>query len=74
MFAMLLPTILPTESPEAPFNAAPTLTTSSGAEVPKATTVKPITRGETFNLSARATEPLTRNSAPPNRRINPKIT
>jgi len=40
------------------------LTNSSGDEVPKATTVRPITKSEIFSLLAIEEEPSTRKSAP----------
>jgi hypothetical protein len=46
-------------------------TTSSGAEVPMATTVKPITISETLNLLARDEAPSTRKSAPFMSNANP---
>ncbi len=43
---MLLPTTFPSARSAWPERAEPTLTASSGALVPKATTVKPMTSGE----------------------------
>ena len=43
IFEILLPTTLPAEISGWPDNAASTLTTSSGADVPKETTVSAIT-------------------------------
>ena len=63
--AMLLPTTLPTAIPPAPASAACTLTTSSGALVPKATTVSPITSGVRPRRSARLAAPRTSALAPP---------
>jgi len=40
------------------------LTTNSGADVPNATTVRPMTIGVTPRLRARLEEPLTSHSAP----------
>ena len=42
----LLPTTLPMAMPALPFSAETMLTVNSGAEVPKATMVSPITKGE----------------------------
>ena len=46
-FATLLPITLPKAMPNEPLSAACKVTTSSGIEVPKATTVAPISSGET---------------------------
>lgn len=46
-------------------------TNNSGADVPKATTVNPIARSETFNLRAIDIDPSTRKSAPLIIKINP---
>ena len=43
---MLEPTMLPTEMSPWPFNAAMIVTANSGAEVPSATTVRPMTSSE----------------------------
>ncbi|OPY43114.1 MAG: hypothetical protein A4E42_01419 [Methanoregulaceae archaeon PtaU1.Bin222] len=53
-----------------PLNASE-VTTSSGSEVPKATTVRPIRAGEIPNLEARLRAPPTVMSAPFRRRIRP---
>ena len=47
---ILLPTTFPMAMSVSPDNAAIQLTTSSGADVPKATIVSPITRVEMLNL------------------------
>jgi hypothetical protein len=52
--------------------AACILTKSSGAEVAKETTVKPITILEILNLNESATEDLTKNSPPTTKNKNPK--
>jgi hypothetical protein len=49
------------------------LTTNSGAEVPNATTVRPITIGVTPRPEARLDEPFTRTSAPYQSNIKPVI-
>ncbi len=58
----------PTEFPKAmaPLweRAAPTPTTNSGADVPYATTVRPITRGRTPSEETRPDAPRTSHSAP----------
>ena len=50
------------------------LTTSSGADVPIATTVRPMAISDTLNLLAKELAPLTRKSAPLIRSTNPTIT
>src|SRR5690554_3112278 len=55
---------LPSAISECPLSAAITLTTSSGAEVPKATTVSPITNSEMPYLRAREEDPVTSQSPP----------
>lgn len=62
MFAMFDPITLPSAISGCPVIAESRLTISSGAEVPKATTVSPITRGEILNRPAIAELPLTRIS------------
>ena len=57
---MLPMAVLP---PSGPWNTAATLAATSGAEVPMATMVRPITRGGTPNRWARPTAPLTNKSA-----------
>ena len=61
---MLLPTMLPTAMSAWPASPACTLTAISGALVPKATTVRPITSGEIPNRAARRAAPRTSNTAP----------
>jgi len=68
---MLLPTMLPIAMAVFPLMLAIILTKNSGADVPKATTVNPIARSETFNLRAIDVAPSTRKSAPLIIKINP---
>ncbi len=65
---MLLPMTFPTATSALLVNAACRLTPSSGALVPNATTVKPITRGEMRKVAAIAEAPCTSNSPPPSLR------
>ena len=60
ILAIFDPTTLPIAISGFPLKAACILTRSSGAEVPKATIVIPITSGEILNLEAIDTAPLTR--------------
>lgn len=71
MFAMFEPITLPTAIPALSFKALVMLTINSGADVPNATIVIPITKGEIFTAFARATAPLTRNSPPKIKTIKP---
>ena len=64
IFTILLPTILPRAISGRPFNAPMKLTTNSGIDVPKATTVRPTTTGWIFNEIARREAPLTSQSEP----------
>ena len=64
MLAMLLPTTLPSASSGLSLSAAERLTTSSGAEVPKPTSVKPITKGLTPIARAIRIAPRMSASAP----------
>ena len=73
MLERLEPIMFPREIPELPTKFAYVLTTSSGKDVPKATTVSPITRGETPLCSARSDAPSTRKSAPFTRTIRDAI-
>jgi hypothetical protein len=59
---MLLPTTLPMAMPGWPEKAALKHTKSSGAEVPKATTVSPTTIGGIAAFFARAIAPRTSRS------------
>lgn len=63
---VLLPTILPIEISLLPFNADIKLVTNSGNDVPKATTVKPITISVTLNRRAKPVAPSVNLSAPSN--------
>ena len=64
MLQMLEPTTLPTLMSPEPFSAASTLTHSSGALVPNATSVRPITSGGIRSRFAMLTPPRIRYSAP----------
>ena len=61
---ILLPNILVRAISEEPLMAATRFTTSSGAEVPKATTVSPITKSGTLKRLANPDAPFTSQSAP----------
>ena len=62
--AILDPSALPTASSVAPFSAALMDTIISGAEVPKPTTVKPMSSADTPRRCAVAAAPMTKRSAP----------
>ena len=62
------PTMLPTAISGFPFIEAIKLVIISGADVPAATIVRPIIKGETFSFLAKPIAPLTSRS-PPNTRI-----
>jgi hypothetical protein len=64
MLQILLPTTFPTAIILFPLIEEIRLTTNSGADVPNATTVKPITIGVTPRLRARLEDPFTSHSAP----------
>ena len=64
MFAILDPTMFPIAIPGLPPTALCKLTKSSGADVPNATTVIPITNGDIFIAREKPTAPLTKNSPP----------
>jgi hypothetical protein len=70
---MLLPTTLPTARSVWPDSAAPTDTATSGALVPKATTVSPTTSGDRPNDSASFDAPRTSSSAPATRPTRPAM-
>jgi hypothetical protein len=72
IFAILEPITLPMAIPVLPCSAAFKLTKSSGAEVPKETTVIPIKNGETFSFEAKAAELLTSKSPPTKRKTIPR--
>ena len=67
------PTTFPIEISGEPSKAALKLTNNSGAEVPKATTVIPTTKGVILNFKAIEVAPLTRISPPPTKAIKPKM-
>lgn len=69
---ILLPTMLPKARSVWPLKADITLTASSGALVPKATTVRPTTKGEIPTAVASRAEPLTKNSALTTRITRPR--
>ena len=71
MLRMLLPTTFPTVISTFPFKAAVRLTAASGALVPMATIVRPITSCGIPNLSASPDAPSTKKSAPFTNKINP---
>jgi hypothetical protein len=71
--AMFDPTMLPIAISGTPFNAACTDTKSSGVNVPKPTTVKPMMNGEIDILCAMLTLPRTRASPPRNRPTKPAM-
>ncbi len=68
---LLLPMMLPKTISFKPSYAANVFTTSSGAEVPNATTVNPIASSETLKRFASAEAPATNQSAPFISSINP---
>ncbi len=71
--AMLEPMMLPSAKPGDPDRDASNVTTSSGAEVPMATTVMPITNGDTFKIFARLTTPRIKISAENSKTAKPPI-
>ena len=71
MLAILEPSTLPIAIPELPLIAEIILTSNSGADVPKATIVIPITSGDMRYLRARATPPSTSQSPPKKSIANP---
>ena len=73
MLNILLPTTLPIDSPALPSMAESTLTDNSGAEVPKATTVRPMAIEEIRNRLASADAPSVRKSAPKMTNASPAI-
>lgn len=70
---MLLPTTLSTARSVVPLAAAPTDTAISGALVPRATMVKPTTRGEIPQDSDDRAAPRVRPSAPATRTTTPTM-
>ena len=73
MFMMLLPTMLPMASPELPLAQEKMLMINSGREVPKATMVKPMIKGDSFALMPTLVAPSTSQSAPSIKTTNPTI-
>lgn len=71
MFAIFEPITFPEAMSGFPPRAAFILTKSSGAEVAKETTVKPITILDNFNLKESPTEDFTKNSPPITRSTKP---
>jgi len=71
---MLLPTTFPTAMAEDPDSAACKLVTNSGVEVPKPTSVSPMTIGEMPNDLAAETAPRTSSSPPMIKPRRPKMT
>lgn len=67
------PIILPRAIPVDSFQAAIELTISSGADVPKATIVKPMTKFDRPNFLAIEDDPSTKISAPLTKKTNPKM-
>ena len=70
---VLLPITFPMASSVFPEVEDKMLTISSGAEVPKATTVSPMVRAEIPNLSAMLDAPSTSHTAPKISNANPTI-
>jgi len=73
VLAILEPITFQRASPVCPFIAENIFTKSSGALVPKATIVSPITRDDIPNLFAILDAPLTKKSAPLIKTINQTI-
>ena len=71
IFAILEPITLPKLISENPSKAACKLTSNSGNEVAKETTVNPITILEILNLNDNATEDRTKYSPPTTNKIKP---
>ena len=69
--AMFEPTTLPTARSGLPSCTAWKVTASSGADVAKATTVRPTTRGDIPTAAAIPLAPRTRSSPPATRVTNP---
>lgn len=70
---MTLPIAISAVAPGATVSDAIKLTASSGRDVPKATNVKPITKGDTLNFLAMDEDDATKKSAPFTKKINPTI-
>ena len=73
MLKRLDPTTLPIASPADPLMADMTEMTSSGADVPKATTVSPTMRSEMPNRRAMAAEPSVSQLAPKSMSARPMM-
>ena len=73
MFAILLPTRLPTINPLEPFSDAAIEDASSGKDVPTAIKVKPIIKSETPSALAILEPDSTNLSEPPTKRTSPII-
>ena len=71
MFAILLPKILPMAMSVFPWMLAIMLTINSGADVPNATMVSPITKDEMPNFLATEEAPSTKKLAPLIRKTKP---
>ena len=74
MLKMLLPTILPTRRSDSPFFAALIVVTSSGREVPSATTVSEMIRSEIPMTPAKKLAELTTNWLPATTPTRPSMT
>ena len=74
ILAMLEPITFPKAISGDPSRAACKLTSNSGAEVAKETTVIPITSFDSLNLNDNATEDRTKNSPPITSKSKPKTT
>ena len=70
ILAVVLPKILPKAIPVLFLTLAIILTKSSGEDVPRATTVRPMTRSDTLNRRAMDVAPSISNPAPLMRNIN----
>ena len=68
---MTFPIAISAVAPGATVSEETKLTANSGSDVPKATKVNPMTRGETLNLRAIELEEVTKKSAPLTRKIKP---
>lgn len=70
---MTLPIAISAVAPGSTVNDAIKLTASSGSDVPKATNVKPMTKGDTLNFLAIDDDDATKKSAPLTKNINPMM-
>ena len=73
MLIILLPSIFVSAISDDPSVAATMFTTNSGAEVPKATIVKPMTRSEILSRLAKPDAPLMSQSAESVSKAKPMI-